>query len=87
MMYGLPPFYSKTQNDMFKLIQEGELKFNDKVDVSKEGKDFISKMLVRNPSNRLGSKNDVEDVLSHPWFSDLNREKMLNKQVRVVLFS
>lgn len=21
MMYGLPPFYSKTQNDMFKLIQ------------------------------------------------------------------
>lgn len=73
MMYGLPPFYSKTQNDMFKLIQEGELKFNDKVDVSKEGKDFISKMLIRNPGNRLGSKNDVDDVLSHQWFSDLNR--------------
>ena len=35
MMYGLPPFYSKTQNDMFKLIQEGELKFSEKVEVSK----------------------------------------------------
>jgi hypothetical protein len=30
-------------------------------------------MLVRGPANRLGSKNDVDDVLSHPWFSDLNR--------------
>lgn len=38
-------------------------------------------MLIRNPSNRLGSQNDVEDILSHPWFSDLNRQKMLNKQI------
>ena len=82
MMYGLPPFYNKDQKNMFEMIQGGELKFNnEKAEVSKEGKDFITKMLIRNPASRLGSQNDVEDILSHPWFSDLNREKMLNKQV------
>jgi len=35
MMYGLPPFYNKQQNLMFKLIKEGELKFSEKVDTSK----------------------------------------------------
>jgi len=32
---------------MFKLIKEGELKFPEKPDVSKEGKDFIVKCLNR----------------------------------------
>lgn len=81
MMYGLPPFYNKQQNLMFKLIKEGELNFSEKVTVSKEGKDFISKMLVRNPDDRLGFKNDVDDVLAHPWFKDLSVEKMMKKEV------
>jgi serum/glucocorticoid-regulated kinase 2 len=28
MMFGLPPFYNKSQSTMFKLIKEGELKFS-----------------------------------------------------------
>lgn len=47
MMYGLPPFYNKNQSIMFKLIKEGELKFPEKPEVSKEGKDFIVKCLNR----------------------------------------
>ena len=54
--------------------------------VSKEGKDFISRMLARNPEDRLGFKNDVEEILSHPWFKDLSVEKMLKKEVRIRLF-
>lgn len=50
MMYGLPPFYNQQQNLMFKLIKEGELKFSEKVDTSKEAKDFITKLLNRNPA-------------------------------------
>jgi hypothetical protein len=29
-------------------------------------------MLNRNPEERLGFKNDVDEVLGHPWFKDLS---------------
>ena len=63
MMYGLPPFYNKSQSLMFKLIKEGEVKFSEKVNLSPEGKDFILKILNKNPKERLGSKKDVKDVI------------------------
>ena len=45
MMYGLPPFYNKNQTIMFKLIKEGELRFPERPETSKEAKDFISRVL------------------------------------------
>jgi len=48
MMYGLPPFYNKNQSIMFKLIKEGELKFPERPETTKEAKDFITKCLNRN---------------------------------------
>ncbi len=66
---------------MFKLIKEGDIKFSEKVKISPEAQDFIVKILNKNPKQRLGSQADVEDILSHPWFKDLNREKMLKKEV------
>jgi hypothetical protein len=44
MMYGLPPFYNKNQSVMFKLIKEGELKFPERPETTKEAKDFITKV-------------------------------------------
>jgi serum/glucocorticoid-regulated kinase 2 len=40
-MYGLPPFYNKNQNIMFKLVKEGDLKFPEKPDTSNDAKNFI----------------------------------------------
>jgi serum/glucocorticoid-regulated kinase 2 len=38
MMYGLPPFYHKSQPEMFRRIKSGEFRFSDKVKVSDEAK-------------------------------------------------
>jgi serum/glucocorticoid-regulated kinase 2 len=35
MMFGLPPFYNKQQNLMFKMIREADLTFSEKVTLSK----------------------------------------------------
>jgi len=40
---------------MFKKIKEGEFRFSDKVKVTDEAKDFIVKLLNRDPKKRLGS--------------------------------
>lgn len=44
---------------MFKLIKDSELKFPERPEVSKEAKDFITKCLNRDKSQRLGHLNDV----------------------------
>ena len=45
-------------------------------------KDLISKLLIKDPELRLGSTgNGPKDILSHPWFNDIDlpkaREKLL----------
>jgi hypothetical protein len=37
--------------------------------------------LNKNPKQRLGATSDAEEILSHPWFKEINREKMLKKEV------
>ncbi|EAR83724.2 Serine/Threonine kinase domain protein (macronuclear) [Tetrahymena thermophila SB210] len=81
MMFGLPPFYNKQQATMFKLIKEAELKFPEKPVVSAEAKDFISKCLNRDRRLRLGAKNDLQEIMQHPWFKDIDWNALLNKQI------
>jgi len=38
-------------------------------------------LLDRNASTRLGSKGDVNDVISHPWFSDMDFEALSRKEI------
>ena len=64
---------------MFKLIKEGEVKFSEKVNLSPEGKDFILKILNKNPKERLGSKKDVKDVIQHPWLKSIDFQKMIKR--------
>ena len=66
---------------MFRKIKEGEFRFSDKVKISDEAKDFVVKMLRKDPSERLGAKGEASEILSHPWFADLDREKMMRKEV------
>jgi hypothetical protein len=38
-------------------------------------------MLIKDRKNRLGQKHDVEEIMSHPWFADLDVDKLLKKEV------
>lgn len=52
---GLPPFYSENRQQMYKSIVNEEVFFPDFL--STEIKDFMSKLLEKDPSKRLGSKS------------------------------
>ena len=45
MIYGIPPFYSKNQDTMFKNIQEAQVRFPKNPVTSDECKDLILKVL------------------------------------------
>jgi hypothetical protein len=49
--------------------------------MSESAKDFFSKILKKKPSERLGY-NGPEEVKQHPWFNDIDWEKLYRKEVK-----
>jgi len=51
-----------------------------KISVSEEAKDLISRLLDKEKKTRLGA-NGVDEILSHPWFGDLDTQKLLRREL------
>lgn len=85
MIVGIPPFYHKNRDHMFYLIKEAAIKYPDPkkhgISVSENAKDLINKLLDKDMDERLGSKNDVDEVLAHPWFKDWDLDAILRKAI------
>ncbi|CAD8136549.1 unnamed protein product [Paramecium octaurelia] len=84
MLFGMPPYYSHNREELFENIKNKQLKFPQN-NLSKEALSFISQLLERNPTKRLGAKKDSEEVKAHPWFSDINWDSAMNKKLPVPL--
>lgn len=48
--------------------------------MSEEMKDFVVKILDKNPKNRLGV-NGSEDIKNHPWFSGIDFAALQRKEI------
>ena len=44
-------------------------------------KDIINKLLDKNQATRLGSKSDADEIVNHPWFADINWDKLIKKEL------
>ena len=77
MICGTPPFYSSNFKSNIK-NKENELIFHDYF--SDELKDLLSKLLNKDPNNRLGVSNKVE-LKNHPWFKDIDWDKLSRKAI------
>lgn len=71
MLYGIPPFYSKNQSQMFQMIKMKEIKFPPEPKTSAEAKDLIEKMLDKNQGTRI----TYDQITKHPWMAQVNWEK------------
>lgn len=76
MLTSLPPFYDEDVTVMYKKILEDSLVFPS--DMDSVTKDLISKLLNRNPEERLGY-NGVHEIKNHPFFKDIDWVKLNNK--------
>eukprot|EP01059_Diplonema_ambulator_P022372 TRINITY_DN37661_c0_g1_i1.p1 TRINITY_DN37661_c0_g1~~TRINITY_DN37661_c0_g1_i1.p1 ORF type:complete len:479 (+),score=202.67 TRINITY_DN37661_c0_g1_i1:87-1439(+) len=72
MITGLPPFYSENVNEMYELILNKKLTFPD--GMSAGARDLCSKLLERNPDNRMQT---VEAFKAHTFFNDLDFDALL----------
>lgn len=68
MLTGLPPFYSRSRDEMFEKIVSASMLFPRFI--STDTRDFLSKLLHRDASSRLGSgDSDGQEIKDHPYFS------------------
>ena len=68
---------------MYNLIQHSPIRWPqmDKhgVEVSRDARDLITKMLCKNRKERLGKFNDVDEILGHTWFAEIDIDELLQK--------
>lgn len=76
MLTSLPPFYDEDVPTMYKKILEDPLIFPG--DMDSVTKDLIGKLLVRDPTQRLGY-HGVSEIKSHQFFKDIDWEKLNSK--------
>ncbi|XP_070569686.1 obscurin-like isoform X2 [Ptychodera flava] len=65
MLSGISPFMGDDDKQTLVHVKNGQWNFNDVVfnTVTEEAKDFISKLLILNPNNRM----TTQECLDHPW--------------------
>ena len=61
LLVGTPPFETKDPKDTYKKIANVDFEFPDFL--SEDAKDLLSKLLLKDPSQRI----PLEDVPQHPW--------------------
>jgi serum/glucocorticoid-regulated kinase 2 len=66
MLIGVTPFFNKNKNMLLQKIKTSKVVFPDrkkyKIDYSDEIMDVITKLLEKDKSNRLGSKDDAFEI-------------------------
>ena len=85
MATGRPPFMNKNHHKLGILIRQGKIIFPDPVrhgiPMSDELKSIITCLLEKDPTKRLGSKGDADEIVNHPWFKGMDWDKLMKKEL------
>jgi serum/glucocorticoid-regulated kinase 2 len=76
MLTGLPQFYDEDTNEIQRKILSEPLYFPGLDIVSLSAKDILTKLLNRNPEQRLGA-NGASEIKAHPFFHCIDWHKLL----------
>lgn len=86
MLIGVTPFYNKERRLLLLKIKQSRVVFPDKrkyrIDYSDEFMDIVLKLLDKNKETRLGSSaEDYLEIIDHPFFADIDKDALLNRQI------
>lgn len=83
MMCGRLPFYNRDHDVLFELILLEEVKFP-KI-ITSDARSLLSHLLIKDPKKRLGGgPDDAKEIMSHPFFKNINWQDMLEKKVNIM---
>lgn len=76
MLCAFSPFQGCDEKDLFKNIVESEVEYPRSL--STQVKSLLNGLFQRDPENRLGSSRAKPIIREHPFFGDLNWQKLEN---------
>jgi serine/threonine protein kinase len=80
MLFGLPPFYSKNQKEMYERILKQPLTISSLA--SAPSRDILQSLLQKDRHKRLGAKRDFEEIKESEFFSSINWDKLLKREIK-----
>lgn len=78
---GFPPFHVEDLELLAKYICGGAKIRIPRDVLSKNGRDLLRGLLNRNPSHRLGATDGFAELKSHPFFDDIDWEKLRRRDI------
>ena len=86
MFCGKTPFKGGTNYITFKNIEKLKISYPENVTISENAKDLINKILIKDPSKRLGAGEpktelDLEHLKKHPFFKGIKWKNIINQNV------
>lgn len=79
LLCGYPPFVGKTENQILERVKLGKFTFDpeDWEPISREAKEFVTRLLRMDPNKRPSAKQALED----PWLARFAPTTQINKKV------
>ena len=85
LLHGEPPFFSDDINMLYQNIKQGQINFNQEVQLQNSTKDLIRSLMSLNVKNRIGSVNGLDEIKAHSFYQDFDWEKLHKKQLKSVI--
>ena len=84
MLIGVTPFYNRERKLLLLKLRQSRVVFPDKkkykIDFSDEFQDIVIRLLEKNKADRLGTSGDFEEIINHPFFNGIDKEKLMRRE-------
>jgi serine/threonine protein kinase len=81
MLTGLPPWYTHNKKQLLLNLRTAPITFPEYI--SDGARQYVSALLNRNPSERLGGAGDSGEVKAHPFFANIDWLELAERKVPV----
>jgi len=89
-MFAYPPFHAASPTEIFQNILKGKIEWpsfeneeEERLFISVDAKDLITRLLTLDPKKRLGA-NGVQEIKNHPYFKDVDWDHLYEEEAGFV---
>ena len=76
LLHGVTPFHDEKIERIFDLITTSKIRFNSKIVLTPETKDFLLKLLNKNPNERIG-KGEYDEIIANQFFRSVDPKRIV----------